>query len=147
MKKGWTLRQVRQTASQVSYIGAGLSLVICGSLTNPGAAFTFMVISLLFFGASQSGIACCYLDIAPRYSSIMNTLGNTIGALAGLAGPLVVSSLLNNYRDFVAWQLVFIITLIQSIIALIFFHFYQSDKIVDVLNNPYKPTTTTTTTS
>ena len=66
----------------------------------------------------------------------MNTLGNTIGALAGLTGPLVVSSLLNNYGDFLAWQLVFIITLIQGVIALIVFHFYQSETIVEVLNSP-----------
>lgn len=71
--KGWTIRGIRQTASQISYLGASFCLIICGFLTVSGndqlfvglcltgAAFTFMVLSLLFFGASQSGIACCFL--------------------------------------------------------------------------------------
>jgi hypothetical protein len=78
------------------------------------------------------------VDIAPRYSSIMNTLGNAVGALAGLAGPLVVSALLDNFADVTAWKLVFFITGAQSVVALIVFYFYQADTIVDVLNNPYK---------
>jgi MFS family permease len=118
-----------------------------------------MVFSLLFFGAAQSGIACCYLgnltlspsgtllslspppslsDIAPRYSSIMNTLGNTVGALAGLAGPLVVSALLGSYPDTTAWQIVFFLTFLQSAVALVVFYFYQADHIIEVLNNPVR---------
>ena len=115
-----------------------------------------MVFSLLFFGAAQSGIACCYLgiviisyliydilspihlDISPRYSSIMNTLGNTIGALAGVAVPLVVSALLRSFQDAEAWQILFFLTFAQCVVALIVFYFYQSDTIVDVLNNPYR---------
>jgi hypothetical protein len=69
----------------------------------------------------------------------MNTLGNTVGALAGLAGPLVVSALLTSMRDVTAWQVVFFLTAGQSVLALIVFWFYQSPVIVDVLNNPYKP--------
>ncbi len=68
----------------------------------------------------------------------MNTLGNAVGALAGLAGPLVVSALLDNFADVTAWKLVFFITGAQSVVALIVFYFYQADTIVDVLNNPYK---------
>jgi hypothetical protein len=60
-KRGWTIRDIRQSANQVAFIGSSVSLIICGFLTNSGAAFTFMVFSLLFFGASQSGLMCCYL--------------------------------------------------------------------------------------
>jgi hypothetical protein len=60
-KRGWTIRDIRQSANQVAFIGSSVCLIICGFLTNSGAAFTFMVFSLLFFGASQSGLMCCYL--------------------------------------------------------------------------------------
>jgi MFS family permease len=124
-------------------------------LSDSGAAFTFMVFSLLFFGASQSGLMCCYLgqfplplfslcgtylstDISPNYSSVLNTVGNMVGSFAGLAGPLVVSGLLSSMDDDTAWQIVFLITGGQSIVALIVFYFFQSDSIVDVLNTPVK---------
>lgn len=78
------------------------------------------------------------LDISPNYSSILNTVGNIIGAVAGLAGPLVVSALLSSMGDDAAWQIVFFITGIQSVIGLIVFWFFQSPTVVDVLNQPVK---------
>jgi MFS family permease len=63
-------------------------------------------------------------------------VGNIIGSFAGLAGPLVVSALLSSMGDDAAWQIVFLITGAQSVIALVVFYFFQSDTIVDVLNQP-----------
>jgi nucleoside permease NupC len=68
----------------------------------------------------------------------MNTLGNTVGALAGLTGPLVVSALLNSYRDTTAWSIVFFLTFLQSVLALVVFYFYQADHIIEVLNTPVR---------
>jgi MFS family permease len=76
------------------------------------------------------------IDISPNYSSILNTVGNIVGSLAGLAGPLVVSALLSAMDDDTAWQIVFLITGAQSVVALVVFYFYQSETIVDVLNQP-----------
>ncbi len=61
-------------------------------------AFTLLVMSLFFIGACHSGINCAYLDVSPNYSSIMNTIGNSIGAVAGLTGPLVVSAFLVTFE-------------------------------------------------
>lgn len=61
-----------------------------------------------------------------------------VGSFAGLAGPLVVSGLLSSMDDDTAWQIVFLITGGQSVIALIVFYFFQSETIVDVLNTPVK---------
>jgi hypothetical protein len=38
-------------------------------------AYAFMVLSLFFFGAIQSGLSCAYLEVAPAHSGIMNTIG------------------------------------------------------------------------
>lgn len=62
-----------------------------------------------------------------------------IGSFAGLTGPIVVSALLSSMDDDTAWQIVFLITGAQSIVALTVFYFWQSDKIVDVLNQPAVP--------
>ena len=39
---------------------------------------------------------CAFLDISPNYSSSLNTLGNTMGALAGLSSPIVVAALVSG---------------------------------------------------
>jgi len=44
-------------------------------------------------GAISCGLNCSYLDVAPRYASLWNTIGNTCGALAGVFGPILVSYL------------------------------------------------------
>lgn len=41
-------------------------------------------------------IGCAFLDISPNYSSSLNTLGNTMAALAGLASPIVVAALVSG---------------------------------------------------
>ena len=37
-------------------------------------------------GASQSGLGCCFLDVSPTFSSTLYTIGNMVGAVAGVAG-------------------------------------------------------------
>lgn len=101
-----------------------------------GVAFTFMVFSLFFFGASQSGIACAYLDTSPNYSSILNTIGNTFGAVAGLCGPLVVSLFTSVLNGAWGWRCVFFLTLVQSIISVVVFSMYYVSTPVNILNTP-----------
>lgn len=93
-----------------------------------------MVFSLFFFGASASGIACCYLEVAPNFSSMLNTLGNTVGAVAGLTGPLVVGILTTSFDSSLGWKLVFLLTFLQAAISLVVFYKYQSSVPVPELN-------------
>lgn len=45
------------------------------------------------FGAIACGFNCSFTDVAPRYSSLLNTIANTCGAVAGMMGPLLVAAL------------------------------------------------------
>jgi hypothetical protein len=93
-----------------------------------------MVFSLFFFGAASSGIACCYLEVAPNFSSMLNTVGNTVGAIAGLTGPLVVGVLTTSFDSSLGWKLVFALTFLQAAISLVIFYKYQSSDVVPELN-------------
>lgn len=53
-------------------------------------------------GAAQSGLGCAYSDVSPTYSSALNSVGNTVGALAGIVGPIVVSLCLGKSRCYLA---------------------------------------------
>lgn len=83
---GWKNRTVRQVAQFTAFLGAGNMLVICGFTDDRYLAFAFLTIGQALLGVSQSGLGCSFLDVAPRFSSTMNTVANTIGAIAGLTG-------------------------------------------------------------
>jgi MFS family permease len=95
-----------------------------------------MVLALFFFGAGASGINCAFLDVSPRFSSTINTLGNTAGAVAGLLGPIVVSALVTAIDGIWGWRLVFLLTAGMGVASLILWAIYQTSDIVHELNTP-----------
>jgi MFS family permease len=99
-------------------------------------AYTFLILSLFFFGANHSGIHCAYLDVSPNFSSIMNTVGNTGGAVAGLTGPLIVSAFTITFKGVWGWRAVFLLVYGLCILALTFWALFQTSSIVPVLNTP-----------
>jgi MFS family permease len=95
-----------------------------------------MVLSLFFFGAGASGLNCAFLDISPRFSSTINTIGNTVGAIAGLLGPILVSGLTTAIEGKWGWRLVFILTAGLGVISIIVWSIFQTSDIIPVLNTP-----------
>ena len=84
---------------------------------------------------------CSYLDIAPHYSGLLNSISVSIGAVAGIIGPIAVAALTSTFHGSWGWNCVFIISCIQCIVALLFWKAYQCSTIVSVLNTPiYKYT-------
>jgi MFS family permease len=101
-------------------------------------AYFFLILSLFFFGANHSGIHCAYLDVSPNFSSIMNTIGNTCGAVAGLTGPLMVSALTSSFPGSWGWQLSFLVVFGQCLLTLFMWSLFQTSEIVPALNTPRK---------
>ena len=87
-------------------------------------------------GAAQVGLNCAYSDVAPNYSSALNSIGNTIGAVAGIVGPIVVSAFTTEYEGAWGWRLSFFLTGFMAVISLIFWSKYQTSKPVPALNLP-----------
>ena len=71
----WSVDRVRKTAMFIAYIGSGTVLVICGFLPDKYAAYTFMIFTQIFYAAAQAGLGCIWTDVAPLYSSSINSLG------------------------------------------------------------------------
>ena len=64
----------------------------------------------MFYGSNQSGLACIFSDIAPLYSTSLNTLGNTMSAIAGIVGPIIVSAFVSAWPGVWGWRLAFLLT-------------------------------------
>lgn len=132
----WPTDRVRRVAETVSFLGSGVFLVICGFMDDKYTSYAFLIITQSFYGAIQSGVQCSYSDVAPNYSSALNTIGNCLGAIAGIAGPLIVSALTEGMSPKWGWRVTFFLTFAQGIIALVFWYIFQTSEIIPALNNP-----------
>ena len=90
----------------------------------------------MLLGAAQVGLNCAYSDVAPNYSSALNSIGNTIGAIAGIVGPLVVAEFTTEYEGAWGWRYSFFLTAGLAAIALFFWSKYLTSEPVPALNMP-----------
>jgi MFS family permease len=90
----------------------------------------------VFFGSNQSGLGCVWTDIAPNYSSSLNSLGNTFGSVAGILGPIVVAACTSTWPGVAGWRVAFLITFLLSCVTLaLWFHFVKAE-LIDEINSP-----------
>ena len=136
LNRGWSTRNIRQWAQHTCFLGASGCLLLCGFVDDAASAICLMVAALGFYGACQSGIACAFLDISPRYSSTLNTFANVFGSLAGVMTPLVVSACTDRYAGIWGWRYVFLLTAGQCVFASLLWYNYQTSSVVKVLNTP-----------
>lgn len=134
--RGWSNLRIRYISQFVASILGSLFLLICGFLDDRYIAFACLVVAQALQGSAQSGIGCAYLEISPTFSSSLNTVGNTLSSIAGVAGPLVVSALVSNYDSLWGWRSVFFLTTFLNIISFtIWLMFYTANIVYDV-NTP-----------
>lgn len=80
-----------EIAQFISFAGSSTCLLLCAFSLTPYMGFSFVVVAMACFGATNSGVGCAFLDVSLRYSSTIYTLANLGGAIAGLDSPLLVS--------------------------------------------------------
>jgi MFS family permease len=81
-------------------------------------------------------MGCAWTDIAPVYSSSINSLGNTVGASAGIVGPIVVAAFVDGLHGAAGWQAAFILTFCLSACCMVVWWRYIKAEIVPALNTP-----------
>lgn len=135
---GWSTDRVRQVAQWVCIFGSSMGLILCSFMEDKYVAYVFMILTQLLYGAGQCGLGCAYSDNAPNYSSALNSIGNTISAVAGIVGPIAVAAFISDYPDPWGWRGAFFLTMVISVLALITWSIYQTSLIVPELNMPRK---------
>lgn len=134
---GFEIATIRFTAQLIASAASSLLLIICGFCDKaPYGAVVLMILSQATFGAAQCGIGCAYTDVAPFFSSPLNSLGNTIGAVAGICGPIVVASFITQFEGAWGWRLAFFLTGVFSLISLTLWAIFMRHTIVPELNTP-----------
>lgn len=83
------------------------------------------------------GICCVWSDIAPLYSSQLNSIGNTFAAAAGIMGPIFVSFVIATWPGVTGWRIVFMSTFIMCMsFTAVWFRFIRPGEVVPALNTP-----------
>ena len=96
--RNWSVRDIRQCAQFIAFTCSGGGLVILGFVDNVPAAYALLSFSVATLGIATSGFSCSFLDIAPNYSALLNSIANTIGAMAGIVGPICVGIFTSKYE-------------------------------------------------
>ena len=156
-EKGWTVTEVRRMSLIIGQGVSSICLIIAGFLSSVPLAFFFTVLCLTFYGASNSCLGCCYLDVAPRFSAQFNAVGNTFSALGGIASPLFVAQILGMFPgnpddaihtcdggdcdDDIApgkwgWTVVFLFTAAQGWTTIILWSLVYKPDVIPELNTP-----------
>jgi MFS family permease len=136
---GMKTNSVRQYGEFIAFMGGSCGLLAIGHMSDKYIAYLCMLVTQLLLGAVQVGLPCSYSDVAPNFSSAFNSLGNAIGAVAGIAGPLAVGYLTSRWPEnhgIWGWRAVFVMTALMSAISLYMWSLYQTSDIVDELNSP-----------
>ena len=98
--------------------------------------FSLLVLATGLLGFQTSGYAVGFLDLFPRFSPLMNTLGNTLGAGAGILGPVIASELLVSFPGTEGWDILFVITAAQCFLGIVIWYKFAKVDVDDLLNTP-----------
>ncbi|XP_037780589.1 LOW QUALITY PROTEIN: putative inorganic phosphate cotransporter [Penaeus monodon] len=105
-----TIVTVRRLSMAVSLYGPMFGLVaMCFVNCNAVLAVAVLCLSGMLSGAVNSGYLCSHQDLAPNFAGTLLGITNTLGALAGIAGPAVTGHL-EGRESIWAWREVFLIS-------------------------------------
>jgi MFS family permease len=96
---------------------------------------TLLCFTLFFFGALQSGTPVGFMDIAPNFSSEMNTIATVFLSCAGFLTPLTVASFQRQYSEEFSWQGMFYLSFFICSFAVLVWRIFCISEIIPELNH------------
>eukprot|EP01095_Lingulamoeba_sp_RSL-Kostka_P000539 TRINITY_DN10819_c0_g1_i2.p1 TRINITY_DN10819_c0_g1~~TRINITY_DN10819_c0_g1_i2.p1 ORF type:complete len:436 (+),score=73.84 TRINITY_DN10819_c0_g1_i2:48-1355(+) len=115
LTKGVSPTKVRQIFQHIGMIFPAifLSLIIILPL-NIYQIAGLLTLAIGMNAFTLSGVSVYHLDIAPQYSSILFSIGNTFGNLPGIIGVYFTGFLIDNYNS---WEIIFLIAIFNYLIG------------------------------
>ncbi|CAE7415873.1 PHT4 [Symbiodinium natans] len=113
----WPLLALRQWILCPAAIGAGISLVIFGTMQDALTASLAIAVAALSIGVLDTAQNAVYLDLAPSDAAALVSLGNAIATLPGAAGPALVATLLQATGLWpLVWGIIAACLLVSSVV-------------------------------
>ncbi|PFX21136.1 Vesicular glutamate transporter 1 [Stylophora pistillata] len=111
---------VRKTFYGAGCLLAGIFIVATGYTQQRRTSVIFLVLGVGFSGLNAIGYAVNHLDIAPPFAGVLMGLTNTFASTPGFISPQITGFVTSNKTQ-EDWRIVFWITLIIYVIAVIFY--------------------------
>lgn len=111
---------VRKTFYGAGCLLAGIFIVATGYTQQRRTSVIFLVLGVGFSGLNAIGYAVNHLDIAPPFAGVLMGLTNTFASTPGFISPQITGFVTSNKKQ-EEWRIVFWITLIVYVIAVIFY--------------------------
>ena len=138
-----SMATVRRISQVIGLGGPSFFMVLCAYGTHDKWISYFLISAgTMCIGALQSGLSCAYLDFAPRFSPIINTFANALGAAAGIVGPILVSAMVSaNPNDIrTGWNIAFLISAIMCASSVVLWFFIAVSEPVLNVTHQYSHT-------
>ncbi|CAH1779165.1 unnamed protein product [Owenia fusiformis] len=126
----WTTLTVRKVFQCVGFFGIAICSIIISFLNcyNRGWAVFLQIVTAILEPGSRAGYVVNYVDIAPFYAGELFGIGNTIGTLPGIIGPLIITAMTPNGTQ-QEWQGTYFLSAgITTFGAIVFIIFARADQ-------------------
>lgn len=122
-----TVGTVRKVFYAAGCLAAGVFIVATGYTQQRRTSVIFLVLGVGFSGLNAIGYAVNHLDIAPPFAGILMGLTNTFASTPGFISPQI-TGFVTSHKKQEEWRIVFWITLIVYVIAVIFYSWLASGE-------------------
>ena len=105
---------VRKAFNTFGFLARAIFLLVVCFADDKNIAICGFTFALTFGGFNMSGYGVNYLDIAPRYASILLGFGNTLASIPGFVAPKISTALIPNGTK-EEWRNVFYVSASQTL--------------------------------
>ncbi|XP_034479140.1 vesicular glutamate transporter 1-like [Drosophila innubila] len=119
---------VRKLFSCCAFVLEGLCFLRLAHSSTVNEVMIALLCGVAFNGLAVSGYYVNYLDIAPRYASLLMGLSNGIGILTGFIVPLVMDALIQE-NPTGCWTTIFTLAACVHLIGCIFYGVFASGEL------------------
>ena len=93
----------------------------------------------LSYGIQHNWHRTGYLDVVPRFSGFVNTIANTLAAVAGTFRPGGSLSFLVEHGDVQGWNYLFVLTIALTMCGFLVWVLFAEVEVNSLINTPSKP--------
>lgn len=108
----WSVQRSRKVFNSVSLYGAMCALIVLGYISkeSPLEAVALLCVAVGIKGGVYVGYIVNHIDLSPIHAGVLMGIGNFLGSLNSIVGPLIVGWVVTDSTDVALWRIIFFIT-------------------------------------
>ncbi|CAG9864850.1 unnamed protein product [Phyllotreta striolata] len=100
---------VRKLFVILGFICQGSFILIAGYWVTPVGIPLCLIVGVGLGGTAVGAVMINFLDIAPKFASVMFGIANTVGTVPGIVSPIITGYIVTDSTNIMQWRIVFYI--------------------------------------